>query len=176
MGKHDGSEASVTLTKAELAELLAGSVKAALEVVRGPVPQTDQERFDQFSESLRTPAAPSEITEQMVPCISPTGATFTARVVKSRTYPQGRVVQLDDYRQPEGFDVPARSGGLYPGEVEQIFASNAGSQERKDYSVQFKKWSWETYWREDLRAFVGKPLPLHIRVDMQAKMASLEAG
>lgn len=153
MGKDDNAG-----RKEEIAEIVAAAVKAALEAFSGPVASTPEERFEAFSKQVHPEPRPStEHVERLVPCRSPiTSSTFVARVVKSRTYPAGRVVELIDYTQPAGFDVPKSEGGLFSDGVPIRGDSSGG------YSVQFNKWAWEEFWRKDLVEFVGKPFQSHI--------------
>lgn len=94
------------------------------------------------------PSAPYKI----VRCKSErTESTFGCRVVKSRKFPQGRIISLDDYQHPAGTDKHVTEGGLVP-EGMQI----RGADGRP--TPEYKQWRWEAYWQRDLRDYVGQPL------------------
>jgi hypothetical protein len=164
------------ISKEELAEVVSTTVKTVIESLKGPPMGSPEERFDAFSKEIHpAPAVSTELVEKLVPCKSPlTKATFVAKVVKSRTYPLGRVVELVDYRRPDKFDVQKVYGGLAPDGIE-ILKPNANENDvgASKYTDQFNKWAWAEFWQKDLNAFVGHAFQPHTSLDMQAKIAEL---
>jgi hypothetical protein len=113
----------------------------------------------QEAEALARPL----IEEQHIDCRSPeTRATFTAILSLPKDkegrpdhrWPRGRVVRLDNYQPP-------------PDAEEKIPAKFVGRE--RSYFM------WTEYFQKDLRAFVGKELPAHVRLDVVDRIAQLEA-
>lgn len=127
---------------------------------------------DRLDLAKRQPPKPS----QKIPCIAPSGAHFDAIVVASREHPQGRVVNLENFRYPpckelidnnynchdgpERFEwprgfTPIHKGGEFSGQL---------TQDAKTLLA-------ETLWPADLRRYVGKGLDPFIRADRQKEVA-----
>jgi hypothetical protein len=99
-----------------------------------------------------------------VECVSlETGATFTAIVVASRPYPEGRVCRIDGYAHPDGIDRHVKDGGLVPDGIE--LRNRANGEESQD----LKNWRWRTFWQADLLRYIGRPLPVWVRKDATAE-------
>lgn len=183
----DKGSSTVTLTQEQFDQLLAAArggssaQEVAVAVAREfqkPQIGTAEERFEAFRKELKPEPAPSEMAEILVDCRSHvTKATFRARVVASRTFPAGRIVELVDYKRPSGWDVPKSSGGLVPDGM-TILKDNANPSDMnpEKYTPQFLDWAWGTFWKVDLVEYVGKALPPYIRLDIADKMAALAAA
>lgn len=89
---------------------------------------------------------------ELVPCKSDSGATFVAKVSN------GRVVSLEGYTFPEGIDRHQHDGGLVPNGLD--LTNIANGQE----SIPYKGWKFNEFWKRDINAFVGRPLPRWARV------------
>jgi len=91
-----------------------------------------------------------------------TDATFTMVVVESRRFPNGRIVRLENYREPEGCFKPMSQGGRAP-DGATIWANAQHYQpvkgERPPKNVihpYYRQYLYETYWKADLGRLVGK--------------------
>ena len=93
-------------------------------------------------------------------------ATIDGKVAGKLPGP-GRVVKLLNYKEPEGIRVHTRDGGLVPDGM--VMTENYGNG--PEMADGYKQWVWENFWQADLRRFVGKPLPAHIRADAVKKTA-----
>lgn len=115
---------------------------------------------DPLAKRLQDAARPEVQEETLVPCESPfTGARYTARVLKSRAWPQGRIVDLLDYKLPPGTDKHMNEGGLVPDGM--IMSSPDGKGLTHDY----KWWRYTSFIQRDLREFNGKPLQSYCTVE-----------
>jgi hypothetical protein len=80
--------------------------------------------------------------------VSPgTNACGVAYVSVSRTHATGRVLSLPEYRYPEGHDRSVANGGLC--------ALSELTDKNGQPTTLYKQWRYSTFWREDLRTFVG---------------------
>jgi hypothetical protein len=154
------SNDEIRLTKAELVEMLSAAAgaaaKAAIEAAKGPPVGTQDEQFRAFSEAMHPKVQPSAAPEIREHCTSPaTGATFVARVVRSRAFPQGRIVDLEDYTYPSGVELAQAAGGLVPDGIPI-------KTPQGELMPIYKHWRWTTFYQADLGAWVGKPLPSYI--------------
>jgi hypothetical protein len=97
-----------------------------------------------------------------IPCKSEeTGATFDAHVLESRDaklYPQGRIVNLRNYKHPEGTETYQSNGGLVPDGL-QILVHGAGPG---TYTDTYKQWRWTTFYQTDLRRYVQRAIAAHL--------------
>ncbi len=101
--------------------------------------------------------------EFLVPCKSPlTGATFTARCVVSRTYPEGSVVEMLDYAYPDGIEVPKARGGLYPYPEDSMYEDPAKGHPPGTKSGKFNVWLHANFYQSDARSML--PGGEHLRV------------
>jgi hypothetical protein len=80
------------------------------------------------------------------------------------------VVRIRDYQYPDGVDHHISEGGLVPNGMQM---KNAGGTDL----ATFKQWKWETFYQQDLRAWIGKPLPVYVRADADATATvAMQAG
>jgi hypothetical protein len=94
-----------------------------------------------------------------------TGASFTAVVSPSRTFPQGRIVDLRDYRQDDDFDT------RFPFHGAEEDKTNAKGQP----SVHYKQHCYAEGWRKDLNEYVGKSFNPALVPEVAAKLERLKA-
>lgn len=93
-----------------------------------------------------------------------TEATFTMIVVESRKFPSGRVVRLEDYREPDGVFKPMSQGGRVPDGATiwadgQHYQPVPGQRPPKNaIHTYHRQYLYETYWKADLGRLVGKQL------------------
>jgi hypothetical protein len=80
-------------------------------------------------------------------------ATFDARIVVTSKGP--RVVELQNYRMPDGFDRHPTEGGFAPSGA--IYTPDMPGQ----WSTPFKVWVWNTFGLPDRKRYIGRPLPAH---------------
>ncbi len=73
-----------------------------------------------------------------------TGSTFTARVVSSKSFPRGRIVDLLDYTHPASASIYQADGGQVP---------NGAPLD----GIAYKMWKYNEFWKRDLLDLVGKP-------------------
>jgi hypothetical protein len=85
---------------------------------------------------------------------SKSGATFDARCVR------GVVCQLLDYKLPEGHDKHLSFGGLVPNGMEMYQPQQISGDGDRQRTPRYDQWLY-TFWREDLKMYVGHPLPAH---------------
>lgn len=137
----------------------------AAEAVRGVLGITAEgsSREERIHAELGTPVPerkPIPVRHQK--CANPrTGSTFTAVIAPSRTYPDGRVVDLIDYRYPD--DIASRVKGMpitNPNTTGDPTAPGRGG-----LTVQFLQWRYETYDKADRGAFVGESARFLPRID-----------
>lgn len=154
----------ITLSEDQLNRLIQDASKSAVAAYvaahEPPKPEdmTADGQFHRWVDNMKghdRPATPM----RKVACKSPTGATFVAVVADSRTHPGGRVINLEQYRHPEGVDRYQADGGLVPDGFPM-----AGGDGKASSSL-YKQWRWESFYQADLRSFVGKPLPPHVIVE-----------
>ncbi len=99
-----------------------------------------------------------------------TGATFDANINASRTFANGRVVGLGNYRHPPSAYIHQAQGGRVPDGL-QIFSNAAssvrpGEEPRKgELTPYFLQWRYEEFWKADLRRYNGKELHAHLCVE-----------
>jgi hypothetical protein len=98
------------------------------------------------------------------------GATFDAELQYVPVIVDGKIVgkrgapvckRIFNYRLPIGFDKHLAEGGIVPAgmtiaTLEQV---ERGDVDREGYA----QWLAETFWQADLKRFVGKQLPAHVR-------------
>ena len=159
--KHDEP---LTITREELKTLLEAAATAAAiaakqgegERVRAEVAgimtaRTPDESMAAAMQALRGTTKP-RAPEGLIPCRSPiTDATFSARVVRSRAFPKGRILELLDYQRPEGWDKHKDDGGLYLGPRELMQVDSQGVPHWG-----YRKWVYEEFWAKDIAALAGK--------------------
>jgi len=94
-----------------------------------------------------------------------TGASFTAVVSPSRTFPSGRVVNLEDYRQADDFLTRFPCPCL----PEDML------NEKGQPSAVLKQHMYAEGWRADLREYVGKPFNPALNPEVAARLERLKA-
>lgn len=155
--------------QAALAAAAKGAAEAAVAQMRAAAPdappQTGPISVEEFpgqyaSVLKKMRERPSEPQPEPVACISPiTGSSFRARC-----RPDGRVLELLDYKEPEGIDKHVSEGGLVP-DGAPIKDQNG----RLD--ADYKQWRWTEFWFADLKAWIGKKMPAGMAVQSEAKAA-----
>lgn len=179
MAKHEETPAAptVTLSAADLAALVQAAIAGTLAAMPRNLSIDDVKA--EMARVMATPA--DEIMrrdidkmrgkdrplphEFLVPCKSPlTGATFNARCVVSRTYPDGSVVEMLDYEYPAGVDVPKVNGGLYPYPEDTMYADPAFGNPPGTKSSKYKVWLHASFYQTDARAMM--PGGEHLRVPL----------
>lgn len=143
--------ANITMTEEQFAQLLATlggkpAANPAFETL------TDDEKFAAMLDSRAGNDRPKLPTESVDAKSYETGATFRAFIVR------GVVAQLEDYTYPVGYDIPQAEGGLLPNGLPHLEKDGTPN-------MMFKQHVWESYFQRDIRNYVGKPLPSHVRVD-----------
>jgi len=162
-----------------------------------PVPKEAKD-WDDFQAHMRKMTRPEDKGEiQMVPCITPRGATFTAKVYKPKQKEwesdedfarrPGRVSELCDYRFPgDGLGQPHTDGHNQPHTCDAMGLRTdprtgrraPGKKENGDYTwpeeiqdqMQRKVQIMKTFWHRDLAEYHGRPLPDMIRASTQAEL------
>lgn len=185
MGNKEGRE--ITINAEALQELVRAEARALLaeELPHQLAPQirTLEEKFTGDMAAMRGHDRPP-LVERMIACKSPaTGSTFQARIVESRGWPQGKVVDLVDYTHPDGIDKHVADGGIVPDGLNiRIGADRAGKAKLPDgteitisvgdFTPEYKMWKYAEYWKRDLVEFVGKPFAEYIRAKPEAAQAA----
>jgi len=106
------------------------------------------EKANEEAKRMLASPTPADRMPVLVPCLDEEiGVTFTAEVAKSKTFPDGRVVCIHDFRYPKKPD------GLPLDDTKEAC----------------KLWRWEVY-QAVLKRVVGKPLSRYMRADYQLKM------
>jgi hypothetical protein len=157
MAKDDKKpEQMLSVSESALKDLIAAGIAQIMSA------RTPDERIREAMDRQRgvgLPMAP----EFLVPCVSPiTGATFTARVIQSRSG-ETRCVDLLDYQRPVGWDVKEVDGGLVPGGESMPLKEENGTP-----GTRYTKWLYETFWMRDANEVGGKPIPSSWRADKAA--------
>jgi hypothetical protein len=112
-----------------------------------------------------------------------TDATFDAEVhhdtvtsggkILGRRPGPGRVVKLINYTEPPEASVRVTDGGKVPMDMHELGVSGTSQP-----SLQYGQWKWENYWQADLKRFIGRPLPNHVRMEAkqrtEAQLAELD--
>jgi len=157
------------------------TAKVLAEALREAMNPTINDRL-----ALQERPAP-EVEPVRVACVSPSGAQFTAVVVPSRAFPQGRVVKIEDYLYPASAALRAAGMSCVDGPDTITLSGNLyypqGHERAGRLTPDAKQYVWETTYQADLRAFVGNPIHWNHRADtqqivrdMQAKVASAGAA
>lgn len=144
-------EDTVTLSKIELDAMMRSVAATAVELAQAGAKNVRDKTFEEAIAEHKGEEKEKPLEKQVL-CLSDlTGSSFLARVVQSKAYPQGRVVELCDYKYPAGIGTHQNEGGLVP-DGKPILRGDNG-QPTTDY----KQWRWTEFWQRDLAAFVGKP-------------------
>ena len=146
---------TITLTLDALRALVKDQVQEGTrsELAKLMTATTVDERMQQAMDAMRGKNRPLP-PETLVVCRSPvTGATFALRLVHSKAFPEGRVVEMVDYARPEGWDRHREDGGLYEGPREMMsINSETGLQH-----LRYRTWVYQTFWQTDWNSVSGKP-------------------
>lgn len=167
----------VRLTKEQLDTMITAAAKAGAEAALAgfgagtpTAAQPAHGRFEDASPDEQFTAMMRERRGQHLPplptnlhkCKSHvTGATFDAIVDH-----KGIVAEIPNYEIPEKAKLSEVNGGVVPDGIPML--DRVSGKPHKLYS----KWLWETYWREDLRTFVGKPLPKYALIEFAETMTA----
>lgn len=155
MAKHEFTDDQLKALLDEHAKRVADAVMLAMSP-KSSVASPDYDDPDaQFAEIMAKrrgkdrPATPDVAIRVKSP---ETGSSFTA-VVQG-----GRVIRLDDYSYPQGVETHTTEGGLVPhGLGIHLVSPNGGYSGQ--FTVEYKQWRYETFWKADLHKFIGHPLP-----------------
>ena len=138
---------TITVTLDALKMLIAQGIA---EKFGRPYDEQVQEEFDRMRGKDR-PLPP----EDLIPCRSPvSGAMFTARLIKSKSFPSGRVVELLDYKRPPGTDAHKEDGGLYGGPREGMLPVLRDNPDAAQYL--YLRWIY-SFFQNDWNLLSGKP-------------------
>jgi hypothetical protein len=151
----------VTMTEEQFQALIT-----AVRPAPPPPALSEEEQFHALERLASERPTLKEIPQQRVR--SRTGATFIPRVVCSRPFPKGRVVELLEYTHPEGLDRRIEEGGLVP---DGLLPGKEGQSARGN-PIQFKQWKYTNFWKRDLETYVGSSaefLPPPIAVEQAAE-------
>jgi hypothetical protein len=97
------------------------------------------------------------------------GSTFDAELHYAPVVVSGKLVgksgapvvrNLLKYTLPAGHDRHQNAGGLVPNGMSM---KELGMDHQEKLADGYKQWLWETFWQADLRRFVGRQLPAHVR-------------
>src|SRR5271166_74168 len=144
-------EETVTLPASALAELIASAVREEVaKVASKPRPDSQmQEAMDRLR-GKDIPPPPEEVRE----CLSPlTGSRFKVRLVMSRAFPGGRVMEMFDYVRPEGWDKHKEDGGLCDLVRDQMLIN----QQTGKHFLKYLEYVYKAYWQRDWKELSGKP-------------------
>lgn len=154
MGKHNDEE-TVSIPASALTELINSRVRD--EVLKILTAKTPDEQITERLAALRGQNRPPP-PESTVDCRSPiTGATFKARCVQSRAYPDGRIVEITDYAHPEGIDVPKVDGGRCDMPREKMFIQREDGEFTQDFTKPYLYWRYQNFWAKDWNELSGQP-------------------
>lgn len=143
------------------------------EAVAGKMAQVKADIVDPLERRL---AAANElntapIEESRQDCQSPTTfSNFTARILKSRGFPKGRIVDLENYQYPPEAEMYVRDGGHVPDDT-PIKDAKTGA-----YDKAYMKWRAENYWIKDIREWNGKPFTSYLLRTEAEKRRAAEAA
>jgi hypothetical protein len=94
-----------------------------------------------------------------------TGSTFVAVVSPSRAFPNGRIVNLEDYRLADNF-LERFPCPCFPEDM---------TTEKGQPSAVLKQHMYAEGWRADLREYVGKPFNPALNPEVAARLERLKA-
>ena len=147
MAKNEPTPA--TETKTESVTLTVDQLRTLIGEAAHPV-ATQQNLDEMFEQHQRMMAdARGKVKKAwFLAFVSPaTKACGVAYVTVSKRHASGRVLSLPEYRFPEGADRSTANGGLCT--LNEILGKDGRP------TALFKQWKYTTFWREDLRTFVG---------------------
>ena len=152
-------EQAETITKAVEARQDDRIRSGVAEILGGKAPDEQMRDYMDRARGKNIPPPP----EELVPCVSPmTGSKFVARVIMSRAYPLGRIVELLDYERPVGWDAHKEDGGLYDGPKNFMLINPETGLPR----IKYRQWAYQTFYMVDWNHLSGKPASIldHWRV------------
>ena len=158
MAKHEEkAPETVSVTVTDIQSLVRDAVKAQVAaIMTAKLPDDQIREAIERQRGIGKPTAP----EFLVACRSPiTGATFTARLVESRSLGK-RVVEMLDYQRPDGWDRKVQDGGLVEDGDQMPLKEADGSPGKRSV-----RWLYEMFWQRDANELGGKPLPDQWRAD-----------
>lgn len=166
-------------------------------------PPREAKDWDDFQAHMRRTTRPEDRGEvQMIPCVTPRGAMFTAKVYKPKrkeweTEEQfqmrpGRIQELCEYRFPgDGLGQPHTDANGQPHACDAMGVRvdprtgrrGPGKKENGDYTwpeeiqdmLQRKVQIVKTFWHRDIAEYCGRPLPDMIRASHQAELEEFRA-
>ncbi len=168
----------------EMAPTIQSAIRAAAGVATGPGVANADDNFVAAMKTLRGQDRPCPKWVKLIPCKSPSGATFDAEVQGWIDDPtrgivgdaEGFVVALRNYTEPEGCNVERKDGGLSP--VPPLTpGATAGSYETNQ---EWQQWKYEIM-KADIKRYVRehpddpKRLDPSIVVANQEKLANAVA-
>jgi hypothetical protein len=151
---------TITLTREALAELIQGAAaaasKAAIETMRGPMPDNGLDQHEAMAQRLTRALKPSEAALAAITRVpghvSPyTGATFTVVIAPSDRYRGGRIITLEDYEHPAAASTHEIDGGSVPDGMAMAHPKTG------EITPEYKDWRWKNFYQRDLQAYPGKP-------------------
>jgi hypothetical protein len=155
---------TVTLTRADLDALISTAVSSAVAAVQAAAPKPVGPNAELVAEMDRLERGRAALTKELAPKgyahKSRTGATMVLRVVASRDpkFPHGRIVALEPYQFPAGYEDTEGNGGIAP-------APRYHKDGREN--IVWQRWAWGIR-KADLNMYVGQPY--------EPWMANLEAA
>jgi hypothetical protein len=153
--KSDAREEMVSMPASAYTEMFNARVRD--EVLKILTAKTPDEQIAERLDALRGKNRPPPL-ESLVECRSPiTGSTFKARCVQSKTYPDGRIVEILDYTFPDGIDVPKDDGGLCDMPREKMFVQREDGEFTHDLTKPYLYWRYQNFWAKDWNELSGQP-------------------
>ena len=166
MAKPDEKPESVTLTRAELDAMLANAASqsatvaanAVVAALKAAAPQPIGPSAEVMREIERLererPALAEKLKPRNIPHRTRQGTTMTLRVVDSRDpeLPHGRIVGLDDYQFPPGYERVKEDGGCAP--VARMLKNGRENP-------LWQRWVWNMR-KNDINNLNGQPFEPHM--------------
>lgn len=145
------------------------------------VPAMSAEQFSELVRALQPPSPLSGLSPEkraavmapqiqrewrLISCLSPwTGATFDAKVLRSRVHAEGRIVELHNYRHPMSIYKTVSNGGATPDGMPifqhdtTIWTDLDHEPPKQALTVLFLQYRYEDFLKKDLRMIVGDGKP-----------------
>lgn len=163
----DDSLKTITVDVDTLKQLIESEVQKKLAAF---ATGSEADRFQKEMDAMRGKNVPPP-KEDLLPCQSPlTGSTFNARVVYSKPYPKGRIVELPGYKEPPEASISEQDGGRVPRGMPIL-------NEDGKPNVKYQQWKYATYWKRDLSEIVGQPMQsYYLESEYKAREASVKGA
>jgi hypothetical protein len=151
------------MSRADFESAIKAAAEAAIAVQRQTLGQaTSVNTFEERVHAHLGTAVPERVCMRTThqPCVNPrNGARFTAVIVPSKAWKDGRVTDLIDYVYPEDLEERARKAG------KRIHKQNFGGGDprnagKQGMEMEFLQWRYDTYQQADRRAYVGESAAL----------------